>query len=68
MNMALMIRIVRRIGIAIGCLVAAWLSVSLVAGVFLGSGATGNALVGLITLVLGGLIYRDIIRRERRPA
>jgi hypothetical protein len=63
-----MVRFVRRIGIAIGCLVAAWLCVSLVAGAFLGSGASGNALVGLITLVLGGLIYQDIIRRERRSA
>jgi amino acid transporter len=58
--------VVRRVGIAIGCLVAAWLSVSLVSGVFLGSAASGNWLVGLITIALGGLIYQDITRRERR--
>ena len=72
-------RIIRRIGIAIGSLVAAGLVMSLVGGVLLpfagvpyqpwdptGS-TTGGMLVGLATLVLGGLIYRDIIRREGPP-
>ena len=61
-----MIHVIRQVGIAIGCLVAAWLAVSLVSGAFLGSAASGNWLVGLITVVLGGLIYQDITRRERR--
>jgi hypothetical protein len=63
-----MVHVLRRVGIAIGCLVAAWLAVSIVAGLFLGSSASGNALVGLITIVLGGLIYQDIMRRDRRAA
>jgi len=60
--------VLRRVGIAFGCIVAAWLAVSLVAGVVLGSAASGNAIVWLITLLLGGLIYRDIIRRDQRSA
>jgi hypothetical protein len=28
----------------------------------------GGTLVGVITLILGGLIYRDIIRREQRAS
>jgi CBS domain containing-hemolysin-like protein len=72
-----MLRVFRRVGIAIGSLVAAWLVMSLVAGVLLpfigvpyrptdpGATATGSAIVGLVTLILGGLIYRDIIRREQ---
>ncbi len=63
-----MLRVLRHVGIAFGCIVAAWLAVSLVAGVVLGSAASGNAIVWLITLLLGGLIYRDIIRRDQRSA
>jgi uncharacterized membrane protein len=63
-----MIRTLRHIGIAIGSIVIAWLAVSLVAGAVLGPNASGNVLIVLITLVLGGLIYQDIVRRERRPA
>jgi len=71
-----MLRILRRVGIAIGSLVPAWLVISLVGGAlppFIGvpfrpldpaATAMGSALVGLATAVLGGLIYRDIIRRE----
>ncbi len=61
-----MVRALRHIGIAIGSIVIAWLAVSLVAGVLLGSNASGNYLIVLITLFIGGLVYRDIIRRERR--
>ena len=73
-----MLQMLRRAGIAIGSLVAAWLVISLVGGVLLpfvgvpyrpldpATTSTGSILVGLITLVLGGLIYRDILRRERR--
>jgi CBS domain containing-hemolysin-like protein len=72
-----MLRVLRRVGIAIGSLVAAWLVMSLVGGFLLpfagvpyrptdpGATGSGSAIVGLVTLILGGLIYRDIIRRER---
>jgi uncharacterized membrane protein YesL len=60
-----MVQVVRRIGIALGSLTIAWMAVSLVGGVVLGTAASGNALVGLATLVLGGLVYQDIMRREQ---
>jgi len=28
--------------------------------------STGSLLVGLVTVILGGLVYRDIVRREQR--
>lgn len=68
---------VRRLGIALGSLVAASLVVGLVGGVFLPLVgirpvpttdplvAPPNLIVTLVTVVLGALIYRDIIRRER---
>jgi hypothetical protein len=73
-----MILWVRRIGIAVGSLVAATLVVWLVGGMILSligldtTTSTGQAqLVGgigltVIAFVLGGLIYRDIVRREPR--
>ena len=73
-----MIQALRRVGIAIGSLVAAWLIVWLVGGALLpffgvpfrpldpGTTTTGSICAGLVTVVLGGLIYQDIIRRERR--
>jgi hypothetical protein len=60
-----MTRIVRRVGIAIGSLVIAYLAVSLVGGVLLGPAAIGSPLAGLVIVGLGGLIFADIIRRER---
>jgi hypothetical protein len=63
-----MLQMLRRIGIAFGSLMIAWLAVSVVAGPLFGTAAFGNALIWLITIVLGGLIYRDIMRRERRSA
>ena len=64
-----MLRMLRRVGTAFGSLVAAWLVVSFVWGLLLpSSGTTGSALVGLVTVVLGGLIYRDIMRREQPTA
>jgi len=63
-----MVRILRHIGIAIGSLVIAWLAVSLVAGVLIGADSFGNSLIVLVTLILGGLVYQDIVRRERRTA
>jgi len=59
-----MFRIVRRIGIAIGSLVIAYLAVMLVAGVLFGASATTSPLVGLVVIVLGGLVFVDIVRRE----
>lgn len=61
-----MIRRLRHIGIAIGSLVIAWLAASLVAGPLLGPTASDSILLGLVIVILGGLIYRDIIRREHR--
>ena len=71
-----MLHILRRVGIAIGSLVAASLVIGLVGSAFLtffgvafrpldpGSTSIWNALAGLVTVVLGFLIYRDILRRE----
>jgi hypothetical protein len=43
--------------------------VSLLAGVFLGRSAQENpVLIAFIAIVLGGLVYADIMRRERRGA
>jgi uncharacterized membrane protein len=59
-------RIVRRVGIAIGSLVIASLAVGLIAGILLGQSADRNLAIGVITFVLGGLIFTDIVRRERQ--
>jgi hypothetical protein len=72
-----MVQIVRRVGIAIGSLVIASLVVGLVGGLLQLIGipfrpldptmsGNGSALVAVVTIVLGGLIYRDIIRKDRR--
>lgn len=70
-------RIARHAGIAIGSLVAAWLVLALVGPWFLpfvgvsyrpgdpGATPSGSVIVAIVTIVLGGLIYRDIVRRER---
>jgi TRAP-type C4-dicarboxylate transport system permease large subunit len=53
----------RTAGIAFGSLVTAWLCVWLVGGVILGP--PGSAVIAtIVTVVLGALIYRDIIRRD----
>ena len=79
MRQVVMLHILRRVGIAIGSLVAAWLVMSLLGGFLLpfvgvqfrpfepASTTTGSMFVGLVTVLLGGLIYRDILRREQRP-
>jgi hypothetical protein len=56
--------VVRRVGIAIGSVMIAWLAASLVVGVLLGPDVVQRPGMAMITLVLGGLIYRDIVRRE----
>lgn len=72
-----MSRIVRHAGIAIGSLVAAWLALALVGPWLLpyfgvsyrptdpAGTPIASTIVGIVTVVLGGLIYRDIVRRER---
>ena len=61
-----MVHVLRRVGVAFGSLVAAWLAVHLVVDLVLGPTAAGNTLVFLFALVIGGLVYRDIMRREHR--
>ena len=79
-----MIRTIRHMGMALGSLVAAWLVVGLIGGVLLpGLGFTSTALPTLpgpgahttitlagsvVTVVLGGLIYRDLVRREQQSS
>ena len=58
-----MLTIARRVGIAFGSFVIAWLAVSLVAGWVFGS---ANFLVWVIAAVVVGGVYLDILRRERR--
>ena len=57
-----MIRTLRLAGIAIGSLVIAWLAMSLV-GWFLPQIA-GSWTIPVATLILGGLVFRDIVRRD----
>jgi hypothetical protein len=66
---------IRRVLIAIGSLVAAWLAVSITTFpvvALLGGGPapwtnpTVASFVAVAVIVLGGLIYRDIMRREQR--
>jgi len=74
-----MLEVVRRAGIALGSLVAATLCVGLVSslipsfsvtapiGLLMpGPSTEGLALGAIAAFVLGGLIYRDILNRERR--
>jgi len=46
-------------------LVIAYLAVSLVAGIVLGPSAGSNPVTAVIIIVLGGLVFADIILRER---
>jgi hypothetical protein len=58
-----MLRILRRIGIAIGSLTIAYLAIALVGGIIGLSPAVG--IIGVLAvIVLGALIYRDIVSRE----
>jgi len=49
----------RKMGIAFGSLVAAWLVIWLIGGQTLG------IIGGIAAVVLGGMIYRDILRRDQ---
>jgi len=60
-----LIRFVRLVGIAIGSIVAAWLVLGLVTA---GMPSTYQPFVGLAVVVLGGLIYADIRRGDRRTS
>lgn len=60
-----MIKLTRLAGIAIGSLVIAYLAVSLVGAMFLGPGARDSWLFGLLIVVVGGLVFEDIVRRDR---
>jgi hypothetical protein len=57
-----MLRIARRLGIAFGSFVIAWLAVTLVASWLFGS---ANFLVWVIAAIVGAAVYLDIMRRER---
>jgi hypothetical protein len=63
-----MIRRARLVGIAIGSLVIAYLAVSLVTGIFLGPATQDSPLVGAVIVVFGGLVFVDIVRRDRARA
>lgn len=58
-----MVKVARRVGIAFGSFVIAWLAVALVARWLLGS---GNILAWVIAVVVGAGVYLDILRRDRR--
>jgi hypothetical protein len=54
---------VRRIGIAFGSFIIAWLAVALAANWIFGS---GNVLVWVFAAVVGAGVYLEIWRRDRR--
>jgi hypothetical protein len=56
----------RRVGIAIGSVAAAFLVVGLVSGWLVGFGG-GGIIATIVAIVLGALIYRDIVRHETPP-
>jgi hypothetical protein len=63
----------RRLGIAIGSLVAGMLCVGLVSGLAMGflgmpSSTMTWSIATIAGIVLGGLVYRDIMRREAKRA
>jgi len=58
-----MAKVARRLGIAFGSFVIAWLAVSLVARLLFGS---GNILVWVFAAVVGAGVYLVILRRDRR--
>jgi peptidoglycan biosynthesis protein MviN/MurJ (putative lipid II flippase) len=72
----MLVGFVRRVGIFVGSLVAASLVMGLITWLVLipmgtelrdsGAMPAVGALIGLLTIVLGGLIYRDIMEREER--
>ena len=61
-------RVVRTVGIAIGSLVAAYLAFTLVAGRLFGWTGKDSPLAWFLVVLLGGLVFADIMRRDRRRA
>ena len=62
-----MLRMLRRIGIAIGSLTIAYLALALVGGV-IGLNPTVGVFGVVVVVMLGALIYRDIVSRESTPS
>jgi len=58
-----MVRVARRVGIAFGSFVIAWLAVALVANWLFGS---GNFLVWVFAAVVGAVVYVVLLWRNRR--
>ena len=58
-----MLRVIRRIGIALGSLTIAFLALALIGGV-IGLGPEVGMLFTVAVFILGWLIYRDILSRE----
>jgi hypothetical protein len=58
-----MANVARRVGIAFGSFVIAWLAVLFVADWLFGS---GNFLVWVFAAVVGGGVYLVLLRRDRR--
>jgi len=56
-----MFMVVRRVGIAIGSFVIAWLAVSFLAGWLFGS---GNVLVWVLAAGVGAVVYLELLRRD----
>jgi hypothetical protein len=63
-----LVKVARRVGYVIGSVFMAWLAVSLVAGALFGKASVGSPGIAIVVLVVGGLIYREIIRREVKTA
>ena len=59
------VRFVRLVGIAVGSVTASWLILAFLAA---GMPPSYQPFIGLAVVVLGGLIYADIRRRDRPPA
>ncbi len=55
-------RLARRVGLAIGSFVIAWLAIALLANWLFGS---GNVLVWVLAAVVGAGVYLDLLRRDR---
>lgn len=60
--------VVRRVGIAIGSVAIAYLAFSWFGWFLFGQSWPSHPLVPWIVLILGGLIYRDILSRETGPS
>jgi hypothetical protein len=58
-----MLKVARRVGIALGSFVIAWFAISFVAKWLFGS---GNFLVWVLAAVVGAGVYLAVLRRDRR--